>query len=330
LALLILAGAAALGTLDRNVRTFRRICYYSQTGAWGNVILQARNYVDHAPPRMYAASTCRMVNRALYKKGRLVAEMFAYPQARVGSLLWGQTLDEPYKSETLLQLGAVSIAESLARMSQEQWPDRPMGLRLLAKIAIVNDDMDAARQYLLKLRKDLVHAQFAKEQLARIDGNYDFAENAEIKRIRSFIPAGGLPSPLSERTLLEALVNWNPDNRMAFEYLMAHYLLAGQLEQVAARIHRVPLLGYKDMPPYYADAMLLLAIQNDRLPEDLPLPNIPETMIRDEQFRKLAKQFADDLPGLEKALQLEIPGTYFTYYYAMRRHERQMIENAGS
>ena len=65
------------------------------------------------------------------------------------------------------------------------------------------------------------------------------------------------------------------------------------------------------------------------LSQALPLPNIPETMIRDEQFRKLAKRFADDLPGLEKALQWEIPGTYFTYYYAMRRHERQMMENAG-
>ncbi len=329
LILLILASAAALGTLDTNVRTFRRICYYSQDGAWNDVILQARNFVEHAPLDMYGSGTARKVNRALYERGHLVAEMFLYPQSQSAGLLWGRSRDEPYKSDTLLQLGAVGIAEGLAMASQKEWPDRPMVLRLLARIAIVNDDMYAARRYLLRLRKDLLHAQFAKEQLAKIDGNYNFAEDAEIKRIRSFMPTDGLPWPISEQAVLEALVNWNPDNRMAFEYLMAHYLLTGQLEHISARVSQVHLLGYKYMPPYYSNAMLLWAIENDLPVEDPPLPDITDTMIRNEQFRKLANQFTGDLPGLAKVLQWEMPGSYFAYYYTMRQQERDAMEGIG-
>jgi len=316
-ALLVATIVLAMGTLDRDVRTFRRICYYSQAETWGGVILQAREYAAEAPPEMYTGSTCRMLNRALFQEGRLGGEMFAYPQARLGTLLLSPELDQPYKTDSLLKLGAVITAERLALESLKRWGDRPFVLRQLAKIAIVKREMPAARDYLRRLSKDIVHGRFAKQQLAKINSRYDFSNDKEIAQIRSFKLAFDVPGPLATQSILEALVDKSPNNQMAFEYLMAHYLLTGQLEKFASRVDHIKDFGYGHMPRHYAEALILLYGQT-RWPFDQLQPG-PESIETGGIFMSLLRQYKGDPQGLEKAVALEIPGTYFSYYFKLVR-----------
>ncbi len=60
--------------------------------------------------------------------------------------------------------------------------------------------------------------------------------------------------------MLAALVSQRPgENRMAFEYLTAWYLLKGQLPKVVQQIERLDEFGYAEIPPLWQEAILIYA-----------------------------------------------------------------------
>ena len=59
-----------------------------------------------------------------------------------------------------------------------------------------------------------------------------------------------------ERDYLE-LLETNGHNRMAFEYLMAFYLLTRRLDEFAANLPRLRDFDYPDLPRHYQEAILL-------------------------------------------------------------------------
>ena len=330
-AMLVIALVVSLATLDRDVRTFRRLCRFSQEHRWYDVILQATRLVTDSPAEMYHGGTCRRVNRALFEQRILGARMFAYPQAPNGGLLSGPGMAEPCKSDTLLQLGAVDLAESRALESQRRWPNRPYTLRLLIKIAIVRGDLAAARGHLATLSRDIAHGQFAREMLSKIDGGYDFAQDEEIARIRSFMILGRPAGPVSMRGMLEALADRGPDNRMAFEYLMAQYLLNLQLEPMVARVRQVGRFDYEYLPSHYAEAILLHAILTGRQADYDGLPEKDASiLISGPMFVRIYEQHKTDPRALQAALAREMGGSYFAYYFtAILRGPEPLRQAAG-
>ncbi|GAG05776.1 unnamed protein product, partial [marine sediment metagenome] len=253
---------------------------------------------------------------------RLGSNMFHYPPRPMYLALlpgWtlerGRELDQPYKTDTLLKLGAVPTAERLALESLGRWGDRPLVLRQLARIAIITGEMDAARDYLRKLSKDIVHGRFAKEQLAKIDAGYDFGDDEEIAQIRSFMVHGDFFGPTPTQTMLETLVDENPANRMAFEYLMAHYLLTRQLDRFASYVHLVARFGYEEMPPHYAEALMVRYVHTGRRPPSEILPRDAVAVTQEGAFATLHKRCAGDARSLERTLSRDLPGTYYRYYY---------------
>ena len=313
---LILAAVVAMGTVDRDLRTYRKMCYYFQTESWGALILAAREF----PPQKYTGHTCRMLNRALFETGRLGGEMFLYPQPLLGlggPLLLGPELDQPHKVDTLLQLGAAETAERMAEESLATWGDRPLVLRLLVKIAIVKGDLQAAEGYLQTLSKDIVHGRYAKGHLAKLKGGETFNSDPEIIRLRANMLSGDKLDPSVEATqaTLEELVYKNRDNQMAFEYLLAHYLLTLQLSDFAALIPDMDRFKYEYMPPHHAEALTLYF---NRTGEGVVLEDLkedPGTRQRCQRFLALAAEYENDDRGLAMMVAQEMPHSYFDYYF---------------
>jgi len=316
LVVLALAVAAGLVTLDRDLRAFRRICFASQADAAASTILAIQEY----PPALYTADTCRRLNRALYAQGQLGTAMFAYPQSLDGGLLPMSGLYEPYKSDTLLQLGAVDSAERLARASLAQWGPRPFVLKLLARIAIVKSDWPTAIGYLNTLAGDMVLGEWAAERLAKIEAGDRFNDDAQITRIRANWLAGHEYDPLDvEKTLVALLAKSNGKNQMAFEYLMAHYLLTLQVQKFADKIEHLQSFGYDLMPPQFAEALILFYVQTNQ-PEAIEGLNLDmQTQERRQRFLALVRQHRDDTAALADAVSLEMPASYFGYYFAAMR-----------
>ena len=308
--LILLTVLIAGGTYNVGAGEFRRLSYAAQMEQWGLVLK-----VAHRNPGLITPYVCRAVNRALYEAGKLTDDMFAFPQIPDGGLLPRMELDQPYKSDTLLKLGAVNRIEHLALESKEIWGPRPFVIRLLARIALAKGEGPTARVWLSMLSKDIVHQSWAIGRLQALSGNPSMAGDEEVQSIRAvMLTDERLQSPTLEAMLLE-LLQTNPGNKMAFEYLMAHYLLVGHLDGIVAHAGRLTGLGYKVVPDHIGEAILLYEAQRKTRVE-LALELSPRTMARNLSMTNLSKIHGGSRDAMSEAMRTdpELAGSYFRYY----------------
>ena len=114
---------------------------------------------------------------------------------------------------------------------------------------------------------------------------------------------------------LAALLKHNPHNKMAFEYLMACYLLTGQVDKIVANMGRLRDLGYQGIPTLYQEAILIHFGSQGR-PVDLAKFNIsPETLRRYETFVQLRNAMeSQDRQAVLNRLIRDFGTSYFFYY----------------
>ena len=62
---------------------------------------------------------------------------------------------------------------------------------------------------------------------------------------------------LELESLLLRLLKRNRHNRMAFEYLMAHYLLTDKLEKLVANLYRFGDFDYPQLPRHCQEALII-------------------------------------------------------------------------
>ncbi len=119
----------------------------------------------------------------------------------------------------------------------------------------------------------------------------------------------------SVEAMLTGLLEQNPRNRMAFEYLMAAYLLAGQVDKIEANVGRLADLGYDEIPTLYEEAILIgYGARRERL--DLnKLPVKRGTIERYKRFVQISDSTqAHNRQAVFQDLLREFGTSYFFYY----------------
>ncbi len=114
---------------------------------------------------------------------------------------------------------------------------------------------------------------------------------------------------------LAALVEHNPRNKMAFEYLMACYLLTGQVDKIVENMERLRDLGYPRIPTLYEEAILIYYGSKGRQ-VDLAKFNIsPETLRRYEAFVQTANAMQpQNKEAVLNRLVRDFGTSYFFFY----------------
>ena len=100
---------------------------------------------------------------------------------------------------------------------------------------------------------------------------------------------------------------------MAFEYLMAHYLLTGQLADVAVQIERLGSFGYSEIPPAYAEAVSIYAQTSAEKPDLHGLTVSESVAQRAREVLAMAARFGQNKSKLRDALAEKFPNSYFRY-----------------
>ena len=212
------------------------------------------------------------INRALYHEGKLLDEMFYSPQDASALFLFNRKRKEKdlprWESERtaalLFEMGRVNAAERVAHEMLQRFGDRPSTLRLLAEINIVKEQTPAARVfigYLDDLRNDPLLEQWAEQMLSRFEATGALPVDERLLRIRSWNVRQD--SVNRERTIMGDMIELlesNPKNRMAFEYMMANLLLTNKVQGMVANIGRLKELGYERMPRHIQEALLLYSV----------------------------------------------------------------------
>ncbi|MFH1881272.1 MAG: DUF6057 family protein [Planctomycetota bacterium] len=310
LLLLAIAGSAVFLSRNENLKTRFKVDYYAYHKMWPEVLKSARSN----PLNPFIAHT---VNRALYHTDRLGYDMFSWPQHPDYLFL----SDKKYKwmywqiFDVFLDIGVVNMAEHALTECLEGLGDRPMVLQRLALINMVKGNLGSAKIYLGALSKTLFHADWAKHYLDRLRTDPNLSEDRYIQHLRSLCLDKDYPihSLLNERTL-SWLLEKNSQNRMAFEYLMAWYMLNRYLGIFVQKIELLPDLGYAELPTHYEEAALVY-VYGTRKPLHLsgyqPSPQLRQ---RIEDFSRLLSSYGGDKQAASKELSKKFRHTYFFYY----------------
>ncbi len=203
------------------------------------------------------------VIRALYHTGRLPYDMFKFPQAKHGVLLTheekGSYLTQLKLCDLFTELGRVNMAEKLASEILAAKNHSPVVVEKLAWINIIKGQNQTARIYLNALKKDLIWRKTAGDLLNALDGGMTPEQAIYVDNIRSYMHGEGYPGieDKSAEQVLTGLLAHNPRNKMAFEYLMACYLLEGRVDKIVANAERLGAFAYPGIPTLYEEAMII-------------------------------------------------------------------------
>ncbi|MBN2592303.1 MAG: hypothetical protein JXA81_02265 [Sedimentisphaerales bacterium] len=312
LLLLVVAGSVVFFCRNENLRIRFKVDYYAYHKMWPELLMSAR----HNPKDPFVAQA---INRALYHTGRLGYDMFTWPQDSDYLIL----SDKKYKwmywqiFDLFIDLGVVNMAENALTECLEGIGSRPMVLQRLALINMVKGNSDSARIYLGALGKTLFHADWANSYLDRLQIDPDLASDKYIQHLRSLCLDKDVPiyTLYKEKTLLW-LLERNSQNRMAFEYLMAWYMLNRNLGKFVLNLERLQDFGYRELPTHYEEAAIIY-IYGTKKPLNLSgyQPN-PQKRRQIEDFTRIIN--SDKYKGNKQAASEELAkkycNTYFYYY----------------
>lgn len=303
-------------SLDNKRRNLAQIAFLSRHHMWSKVIDRARQI----SPYEFPVISCHDVARALYHTGRLSSEQFSFPQAPHTLLLIGEATGRNLttyikKSEISLELGIVSRAEKEVHEFLEMQTYNPFAIKLIAMINIIKRQPKTARVYLEVLSKDLIYGREAKDLLRRIDEDPQFITDKGVQYTRSIMnDTDNIFDNFQEEILLKRLLSRNRHNKMAFEYLMSHYLLTRQLDKFVENINRLDDFDYENIPRHYEEALMIYMNVTGKRP-GVPGRKISQGAIRRyRDFHTIRSRFQNDIQSAFQALTKEYGRSYYFYF----------------
>ena len=177
-------------------------------------------------------------NLALAMHGVLLEHMSEYNQNGIAGLLPDVKEDATSPlptAEAFYQLGMVNVAQRTVFEAQEAILDFQKSGRCYKRLAqtnLINGQYEVARKYLSALQKTLFYRDWANETLPLLGNEKAIANHPEYGHLRQYaydadFYFGDHVTP----EMLESLYFHNTDNRLAYQYLLAYYLLTGDRER---------------------------------------------------------------------------------------------------
>jgi hypothetical protein len=319
LAILLLFVLADLVAFDSPKRCLLEIECASEQRRWDDVLVWAEQ-LPFPDARAYDPRILYCINRALFFKGLLLDKMFAYPQvcSTPSLTLIHEDIDTTSHltprqcSEIFFDLGRFNESEQMAYEALEQCGNRPEILKRLVSIYLIKEQPEAARRFLLLLDRSLLHRGWARQLLQQLDADPAFSDTLCGAHRELAVQRDSLGDAGNEETLLTGLLERNPRNRMALEYLMAHYLLTRQTDKLFAHRDRFERPDGTRFPRHVEQALACyLALAGQEILERESQSIHPETWQGFVEFVEAERRSAGDPSAAFAALYPDFHDTYF-------------------
>jgi hypothetical protein len=287
-------------------------------------VLELTQYCSNETPLL-----SYQTNLALFQTGRLLDSMFAYPQSKgTGGLLMNQTwcLAWPEEASNVnWKLGLVNESQHYAHEALERWGPTPDLLKRLGIIYMLKGDHRAANRFFLNLKKTPFHGKTA-ENLIRLNENpLELALTGEYKYIQSCMPIEDLVS-LGGQSLpeLELLLKQNPKNKMAFEYLIAYYLLNGNVKEIWNHISYIGTLTSFKIPRHVQEALMVNAALTPQF-DLIQLKNMVHPLIynRFVEYQQILRKYGRNKYSAQQYLKVRFSDTYWYYLMFVKNASQQ-------
>ena len=176
-------------------------------------------------------------NLALAMHGVLLDQLFNYHQNGIAGLLPDVKEDATSPlptAEAFYQLGMINVAQRTVFEAQEAILDFQKSGRCYKRLAqtnLINGSYEVARKYLTALQKTLFYRDWANETLQLLGDEASIAKHPEYGRLRKMAYDDDFYfSDHVTPEMLQSLYLRNRDNGLAYQYLVAYYLLTGDQE----------------------------------------------------------------------------------------------------
>ncbi len=264
------------------------------------------------------------VHRALYHRGELLERMFEYPQAagavraltlQADSLMTTAQRAPLEFGDILFELGRVNESQHMAYEALEIFGERPRTLQRLVYLHAIKGELEAARRFLAVLERSLFYGDWARDFLHRMDADPTLSAVPLVASRRALMVERDYTGSLDTETMLLHLLERNPRNQMAFEYLMAYYLLTRQIDTIAANLKGFDAFGRSHLPRHCEEAILIHGSGRGSLGVKLAGREIRlETRRRAEQFAQALSRVGAGSVEAAAALYPEFGDSYFFFY----------------
>jgi hypothetical protein len=329
--LLIISAAFLLTeqTYNKNLYLDLEINQLTREGRWEDVLNTAKQCTNASP-----LLSCQ-INLALFESGMLLDRMFSFPQV-FGS--FGLLMDFnwcsywPVKSSDVYwKLGLVNESLHWAHEAFELNGPTPEILKRLGMAYMVKGDHAAAKRFFLNLKNVPFQGKTADDLIRLNDNPSELAQDSAVEYIQSCIPSEDLAhfNAFSYREL-ELLLKRNHYNKMAFEYLIAYYLLTGNLNGIANYIPAFGFFKYSQVPIHVQEALLVIASLYSNFDQSQLNSLVqPITYQRFMDYQKILGKYKGKISDAKPELQTQFRDTYWYYLMSVRPEARRSENQNG-
>lgn len=244
---------------DKDSESVAHMAYEVERGNWEEVIKLGADYKSNTNNVLSIYFT----NIALSELGQLSSRMFHFKQTGVAGLYlsWSTQYYIPlYNGELYYRLGIIPEAEHSAYEAMVSSPNEhgSKTLRRLVYTTMLRGDSAGFEKYNWLFRTSLVYDKWAQQQ----------REYFRAMQIDAKFKVQGLPTPAQHNDFyinydnpeynLILLLRSNPNNKKAFEYMMATFLVQKDMKMFLGGLERFyNNFSYEKLPRHYEEALLI-------------------------------------------------------------------------
>jgi hypothetical protein len=291
--------------------------FYASNAMWGELL----EYAERFPVVANEPVGHHNIIQALFHTDKLGSDLFSYPQFKDGMFLLprpGKGAQKYRKGLSFIRLsllmGRVNVAEKEAYEMLENSGKYPELLWDLTIINIAKGQPETAQVFLKILSRDLIHGKKTKSTLKQLVDDPELSNAKEIIHLRSVMLKKDIIDVESLETVMSDLLEVNPHNKIAFEYMMAYYLKGKQLGKIAENIYRFGGFGYKKIPQHYEEAIMIHLSKTGREGNLDSWQIDPQTVKTANQFMTALKLNPPSNLSSARILAPDFGDTYFYYY----------------
>jgi hypothetical protein len=260
-------------------------------------------------------------NRALYYTGKLADEMFDYPQTwGKHALFMGEIVIRTVlmdNSDLYFDLGHIRAAQHWAYEAQTIYENSPRVLKRLALTNIILGNYKPACSILGILRKSIINKDWADNYLQCINDPRRLEKDSLINKKRNLPPRTiFFMDRINVNHDLLYLLDENEKNKMAFEYLMAYYLLSNEIGNMVMNLRYLGKFGYKQIPRTYEEALMVYLSKIGIKRVNLGGYNISESTIeRYRDYVRIVHNYNNNVQAAHDELHKVHGNTYWYYLH---------------
>ena len=325
------ARATPLDVLQTSLRFHHCVAHgdYSRALEYADTVIRDSDTRHHSPVLVHD------VHLALYKTGRLMEELLMWPHKSyilLPDLFYkhASTFEMERKIDIVTRLGRINDAERLSYelMAITGGRYHPELFWHLCKIHSVKNEPEIAMIYLRHLARDRIHRERALKFMHSLEDDGVHPESMRIEDLRArmqvFDDVQETIVSLDEQSgrvgiknhrKLENLLQSNPGNNMALEFLVGSYLINGNTAGVAQNAYRFAAAGYAQIPDRVQEALVIYRIQGGEFDRSLAQMVSPDTVARFRRFSSVAQYYSRQPGAASHESMKEFQETYWYYLW---------------